>query len=405
MGAEIGTRTPPSTHPTRLSEPVMSADADPIHPRLSRRSPRFDRRHGRPRPPSPSPSPPTRSGTSLAFPSLFLLPLLASCGGAPEAPPPPPGPAPVRVTAVVEEVLTRPVSAPGTLGPQEAVPLSFSVGGVLLNVAVDEGDRVVAGQILASLDPIEIDAAVARARSSAEKAERDVARMTRLHADSVIPLAQLQDAQTGVELARAELEAALFNRRYAVITAPAAGTILRRASDAGARVLGGTPVLVLGTGKGGVLFRAGLPDRDHARVRTGDHATVHFAAHPGRTFTGRVERLGAAADPGTGSYAVEVLLADGVDLPTGLVGRVEIQPAASAPMAVIPVEALLDADGARGRVLALSPDGSRVQLRSVTIALMQGGRVGVSDGLEGVGSVVTAGGAWLNDGDPVRVTP
>ncbi|MGH7545659.1 MAG: efflux RND transporter periplasmic adaptor subunit, partial [Gemmatimonadota bacterium] len=156
-------------------------------------------------------------------------------------------PLPVRAAPVVEAEVSPPIVATGTLGPKEEIALSFKVGGVIERIAVDAGETVRAGATLAALDLREIGAAVARAQSAAEKAERDLARAGRLYADSVVTLAQLQDAETAAEVARADLEAARFNRRYAVITAPAAGVILRRSAEPGETVAPGATVLVLGS--------------------------------------------------------------------------------------------------------------------------------------------------------------
>ena len=360
----------------------------------------------RPRPPGlvrrSRPRPAFRISLAL---SLSLLPVLAACGG--EAAPPPDAeapPAPVRVVPVTLEAPALPVTAPATLGFRDEIPLSFSIGGVIQGIEVDQGDGVRAGQTLATLEPVEIDAAVARARSAVDKAERDLARMTRLFADSVVARASLQDAGTAAEVARAELDAALFARRDAAIRAPAPGTVVRRNADPGARLGANTPVLILGTG-GASLVRAGLVDRDVLRVRVGDDALVRFDALPGEVFAGRVERVAAAADPGTGTYPVEVALTGAAGLRSGMVGRVEIRTGAGAPVPVLPVEALLDADGSTGAVMVLSADGTRVERRTVALAWLREGRVAVTTGLEGVASVVTAGGAWLEDGAAVRVTP
>src|SRR5919197_3623090 len=97
-------------------------------------------------------------------------------------------PVAVRVAPVAVEAVARPVIATGTLGPKEEVTLSFKIGGVVGRVLVDEGRVVSAGDTLAVLDLSEIDAAVTRARSAADKAERDLSRARRLYADSVTTL-------------------------------------------------------------------------------------------------------------------------------------------------------------------------------------------------------------------------
>src|SRR6266498_4478874 len=175
----------------------------------------------------------------------------------------------VQTCALPISTITPPVIATGLLGPKEEIALSFKIGGVIARVLVDPGVRVSAGDTLAALDLSEIDAAVARAKSAADNAERDLARAQRLYADSVVTLAQLQDAETGTTAARSDLETARFNRRYALIIAPAAGVILRRDKEPGELAAPGAPVLVLGSTARGAVLRAGLADRDVVRVGLG----------------------------------------------------------------------------------------------------------------------------------------
>jgi RND family efflux transporter MFP subunit len=307
----------------------------------------------------------------------------------------------VRVAAVTVEAVAQPVVATGTLGPKEEVTLSFKIGGVAARVLADEGRVVRAGDTLAVLDLSEIDAAVMRARSAAEKAGRDLVRAQRLYADSVATLEQTQNAQTGRDVAAAELTTALFNRRYAVIVAPAAGVILRRNVEPGELISAGVPVFTLGSRARGNVLRAALADRDVVRLRLGDRAEVRFDALPDRVFEGRVREIAAAADPLTGTYRVEVGVTGATSLASGLVGTVEIRPRASQAVPLVPVEALLEADGARAVVFALSPDGQRAERRAVTI----GFRSSVTAGLDGVRTVITDGAAYLDSGTVVRVQP
>lgn len=314
-------------------------------------------------------------------------------------------PVPVSVAPVTVDRVAVPVTATGTLGPKDDVTLSFKVGGVVARVLVDEGQHVRAGQLLASLDMGEIDPAVTRARAAAEKAERDYARAQRLYADSVATLEQVENAATARDAARAELDAATFNRRYATITAPADGVILRRAVEPGELAESGSTVLVLGSKARGQVVRIGLADRDVVRIRLGDPATARFDAFPGRAFQGRVREIAAAADPMTGTYRVEVALDSAPTPASGLVGSVEIRPAADQTVALVPAEAVLEADGVRGVVYVLAKDGKHARRRAVTIAFLDGDRVAIASGLAGATSVITSGAAYLDDGGPVEVRP
>jgi RND family efflux transporter MFP subunit len=342
---------------------------------------------------------------ALAIAGAALLGCVRS--GAEEPPSAADQPSLVRAAPVTDTVLARPIVATGTVAPADEVALGFKIGGVIARIAVDAGDPVRAGQMLAALDLREIDASLAKAGSGAEKGERDLARARRLYADSVVTLAQFQDAETAAELARADLDAAAFNRRYAVIVAPASGVVLRRAAEPGENISAGATVLVVGSrgANPGNVLEVGLADRDAVSVRKGDPALARFDAMPGREFAGRVARIGAAADPVTGTYEVEIALDDAGALAAGLVGRAEIRPARGAPATLVPIEAVLEADGAEATVYALSADGTRAERRRVTVGFIDGSRVAVAAGLEGATRVLTDGAAYLDDGAAVRVAP
>ncbi len=307
----------------------------------------------------------------------------------------------VRVAPVTEATITPPVIATGVLGPKEEIALGFKIGGVIARVRVDPGASVTAGDTLAALDLSEIDAAVARAQSAAENADRDLARAKRLYVDSVVTLAQLQDAETGATAAQSDLATARFNRRYALIVAPASGVILRRDKEPGELVAPGAPVLVLGSSARGAVLRAGLADRDVVRVRLGDSAIVRFDALPDRQITGRVSEIAAAADPMTGTYRVEVRLPATVGLASGLVGRVEILTRATRPVLLVPLDALLEADNDRATLFVWT--NGHAARRAVQIAFLAGDRAAVSSGLTAGEQVITEGAAYLRDGERVAV--
>lgn len=322
---------------------------------------------------------------------------------------------PAAVTTSSNEVLVRTVpvtmnsaaveraTATGTLAAKEEMRLSFKVGGVVGKILVHEGDQVQAGQALASLDLAEIDAQVAKAQSAADQADRDLARIRNLYRDSVATLSQLEAATTGASLAKADLQTAQFNRKYATVVAPAAGTILRKLHEANEVVAPGMPVLVMKSTESGMVLRAGLADRDAVRVRVGDAATVRFDAYPGTSFTGRVSEIAPAASAGSGAYDVEVRLENGHNLATGLIGTVDIAPSRTEALRIVPIEAVIEGDGDRATVFALGPDSKTVQRKAVTVAFIREGRVAIRDGLDGVTSVVTDGAAYLTDGAAVKV--
>jgi multidrug efflux system membrane fusion protein len=319
-------------------------------------------------------------------------------------------PVPVAVASAGANDSTTWITATGTFGSRDEIPLAFKIGGVVTRVLVDEGASVQRGQILAALDLREIDAAVAKAQVAVDKAQRDQARVQRLAADSVATLAQLQDATSALEAARADLASARMNRDYAIVTAPEAGIVLQRQVTAGTTVGPGTPVLTLGGSRRGRVLRAGLPDRDALRVAVGNAATVTFDAVPDRRYNGKVVLVGRSADPRTGTYPIEVILSNADALPNGLVGQLRVMAAGRRLAITVPADALLEADRDSATVYTVHPDTTNpgrpvtfvAQAQRVSVGPIEGDRV-VITGVDPEAQIITRGAAYVSTGTRVRV--
>ncbi|NTX15702.1 efflux RND transporter periplasmic adaptor subunit [Myxococcus sp. CA051A] len=336
------------------------------------------------------------------------------------------GEAPVQVRSVpvVAEEVTRPVRASGVLAAKQELRLSFKLGGIVRQVAVDEGRSVTRGQVLAALDPSEIGPQVAQAREARDKAARDLERAKQLHEAQVATRAQLQDATTAFEVADAAWSAAAFNQRQATLVAPSNGRILRRLVEPGEVVSPGQALFQFASADGGWVVRVGLTDRDVVRVREGDAAEVSLDAYPGRTFQARVSEIASAATPGLGTAEVELELRLPKEVParvagaderggaepsprllSGLSAKARVLPSERQTVRFIPVEALLEGDGDVASVFIVNPDGRSARRQRVRVAFLssEDGRAALSEGPDVGAHVVTDGVAFLRDGQAVAV--
>ena len=349
----------------------------------------------------------TTNRTSIMIP-LIALTLLAtaSCGGAEDAPAAEAtARIPVRVVSAESRTTMPPIVLTGTLGAKEEIPLAFKIGGVVARVAVEAGQSVREGEILAELSFAEIDAQVSAAREGRDKAQRDMARAERLLADSVATRSQVEDARTQLDVTSAQLRAAEFNRQYAVIRAPASGIVLRRQLEVGQLVGPNTPLIVLRTERRGLVLRAAAADRDAVRLKAGEPASIAFDAFPDQDFSGRVERVGVSAMPTTGTYEVEITVQAGRQrLSSGLIGRATMSPRVMIAIPMIPAEALLEVDGAAASIFVLDSTGDAVHRIAVRVAFLDGAMAAISDGLPANARVVTAGATRLTEGAKVSVT-
>jgi RND family efflux transporter MFP subunit len=339
---------------------------------------------------------------------LAIPAALAACGQhKPEAAATAP-PAAVRAAIVMSASAAQQTRAVGTLAPRNELKLAFKVGGMIDAIHVDAGDVVQRGQPLAALKRAEVEASVAQAAEAVEKARRDLERAKRLQADEVATEEQVQDLGTAYKVARANLDAVRFNASFARIDAPVDGIVFERLAEAGELVQPGQPVLVLGATDSGWVVRTGLADRDAVRVDVGNPAAVTFDAFPGRVFDGKVTRIGAAADPDTGTFEIEIeVQADGARFARGLVAKVALDLAELKSVAsgatLVPVTALVEADGPQATVYVLDAQQQIARRKRVTLGPIMGEQVIVTGGLALGEHVITDGAAWLSDGRAVRV--
>jgi HlyD family secretion protein len=215
--------------------------------------------------------------------------------------------------------LTQTVTAVGTLAPVDSVDLGTVVTGRLIRVLVDVNDHVKVGQVMAEIDPEQLEAQVRQGQAQLEsaKANQVSARVTlnetQLKAERTRELAA-QGLATGDEndtaqaaLARAQAalgvaiaqttvaQASLNNAKtqlsHAVIKAPIDGIVLSRAIEPGQTVTAGfqTPVLfTLARDLGKLELSVEVDEADIAKVQEGQTATFTVDAYPGRTFPSKV---------------------------------------------------------------------------------------------------------------------
>lgn len=257
----------------------------------------------------------------------------------------------VRVGSVERRDLVASVTASGQVSPKRSVDISSDITGRIIAISVEEGDEVVGGQLLLTIDPAQYIAAVnrseaalasARASELQARANRDQAlrasdRSRRLReTDSILISAeQLEIAETNYQVAEAVLEAqrhqvtqaqaaleqAMDERSKTVITAPMEGKITRLAVEVGEVALASTfsretGLLMTISDLSVMQVDVQVDETDVVRLEFGDSAEVTIDAFPDTTFIGVITKIAqsariAAASAGADQavdYNVEITL-------------------------------------------------------------------------------------------------
>ncbi len=324
-------------------------------------------------------------------------------------------PSAVEVAAVREVAGEGGLRYSATVEPDAQVAVAFRVSGYVETVAVEEGDRVAKGTVLARIrrgDYAEklgqATASQAEAEAALAQAKSDLARAKELYAANALTKPELDGAIAAVDVNQARVsrgraaagEAGLALSDTTLI-APIDGVILRRNIERGDLGTPGTVAFVLAdTRTVKVMF--GAPDMMIGALRTGQSIDVTTESIPDRTFKGTVARIAPAADRKTRSFDVELHIDNASDeLKPGMVASLEIEKGASALLA-IPLDAVVRPKSGEGYAVFVVEDG-KAKSRSVTLGDPMGNLVALSGGLRSGEQVIVSGPALLVDGQAVRV--
>jgi RND family efflux transporter MFP subunit len=338
--------------------------------------------------------------------SLCLMILLAGCDASPPA-------APVEDPRIAVSIAAaRPadggtrIVASGRLERKRSMTLSFRIPGVLRRLSVDAGDAVRVGQSIAEIDATQVESKMQQARADLAKAERDLARDAPLATQGWVSPSRLADRETAVALARANMNNAGFDRRWASLRAPATGVVLQRHAQAGEVVQPGTPIVTMADERSALVLRASLSDKERVQVRLGQAAQVRFGALGNEMFTGTVTQLDAAADARTGVFVAEVSIANDSRLKTGFVGEAQFNVSggdASGNSQRVPAEAVFEVNAGKGFVFILTTDRKKTLKQPIQFMGFDGDDALVR-GLAAGQLVVTAGGGFVTDGARINIT-
>ncbi|WP_294768162.1 efflux RND transporter periplasmic adaptor subunit [uncultured Rhodoferax sp.] len=294
--------------------------------------------------------------------------------------------------------------------------LGFRVAGKLVRRAVELGQTVKAGQVLAQLDPqdYKLAAEAARAQVAAAATNRDLAaadfkRFKELRDQNFISGAELERRETTLKAAQAQLDQAQAQLNsqgnqasYTTLVADMSGVVTAVNAEPGQVVSAGAPVVQIAQdGPRDVVFA--VPEDKVAMIKAGSSVDVKVWASK-TVVKGVVREVAASADPVTRTFTVKVGLDAKDALPLGTTVSVVPQALDRSGVQVIklPTSALVQS-GKATAVWVLDTGSMTVKLQTITVATADGNEVVVAGGLTPGAQVVTAGVHVLSPGQKVTI--
>lgn len=248
---------------------------------------------------------------------------------------------PVKTKTVSQQQVSFPINSSGKISAHTESKLSFKTSGIIQQIIANEGDKVKKGQLLARLNMNEIEAAVLQAKAAVAKSIRDFNRAEALYIDTVATLERMQNAQTALDVANANLNIAEYNRKFSSIYAPEEGIIMRKFQEQNELTLAGTPVFLFATTQKNWKLSIGLSDKEVVKLAIGDSASIVLDAWPNKNIPGKISQIGNAPGWRSGLYEVEISIsAPNLNIKPGFFANAKIYPSETTNCYLIPVDAI-----------------------------------------------------------------
>ncbi|MFK7887441.1 MAG: efflux RND transporter periplasmic adaptor subunit [Gammaproteobacteria bacterium] len=316
---------------------------------------------------------------------------------------------PVRVAVVTQSADVRTRAFSGVSQSTQASRMSFQVSGSVVELPVQVGDRLAAGQMIARLNPSTYDlqvqqaeASLAQATASQRNADANYSRVKGLYANANASRNDLDSARASFESAEAQVQSARkarqiaqLNRSYTRLDAANDCTVASVDVELNENVNAGAQVAKVNCGAG-IEIRLGIPESLIGDFEQKMPAIIKFSALGDREYLGEVTEVGVASGASAATYPVVVTLLDsGADIRPSMAAEVtfEFSVGAASGAFVIPASAVINDE--RGRFVFIaepSADGqATIRRRQVEVGELTERGIQIRDGLSLGERVVTAG--------------
>lgn len=344
-----------------------------------------------------------RAGLALVLAASLVL-VLTACGGsgsdaAAQEGERQPDAVPVETAMVGRREIAASYSGTATLEAVNEAQVVSKTSGVLLELMVEEGDAVRAGQVLARLDPDRKGLALAQAQSQLQKLQSEYARSQELFARQLVSADQHERLRAELDIQRSAVDIARLEVSYTRITAPIDGVIAVREVRLGNLVQPNQSLFrIVDTATLEAVLN--VPERELATMRMGLPVSMQVDAVPNQRFEGRVARVSPVVDSGSGTFRVTTEFTSQGVLRPGMFGRVGVVHDQRADVLSVPRSALIEGDGMTS-VFAVRDDTA---VRTpVELGYINGTFAEIRGGIEEGTQVVTVGKVTLRDGSRVQV--
>lgn len=283
----------------------------------------------------------------------------------------------------------------GTIEAQATVSLSFSNGGLITSLPLNEGQKARKGQLLGKLDSQTAQSSYNAARSTLEQAEDGYKRAQKVYEQGSLPEVKWIEIQSKVEQARAMEQIAKKSLNDCNLYAPFSGMVGSYLLEEGSNALPMQPVMTF-LNIDTVIVKFSVPENEISSVQLGDELSIVVAALDYKQFSCHITEKGVAANTLSHSYTVKASIANkDYSLLPGMVSKVLYGPSSEEQTLNIPANIIQT--GSQGYYVWINDNGI-AKRQNVKVGNYVGDNVIIKEGLKIGQQIITEGYLKLSDG-------
>jgi len=287
----------------------------------------------------------------------------------------------------------------GTFDPYRQNTIGSDASGKIIRLAIEEGDRVKQGQLIAKIDDEMLQLQLQNAEISIEGQKNDDNRYTTLQKENAIAGVQVEKTKLGLRSAEVQKKQLQKQVRSTSITAPFSGVITKKMVDLGSVIGPGTQLVEL-TDISSLKLTVSVPERDIMKFKLGQQVNVFCDIYGKKAFAGKVTYINVQADKAH-NFKVQITVKNtGADqIMAGMYGSVKLTNNQSKTGLAIPRKALVGSS--KDPKVYVVQNGKAV-LTSFTAGTSDGEFIEVVSGLTKNDVIVVKGQINLQNNAPVK---
>lgn len=286
----------------------------------------------------------------------------------------------------------------GTFEPNRQNTIGADIGGKIIDLSVEEGDRIARGSVIAKIDDEMLQLQLENADIGLEGQRNDDSRYSNLAKENAVAGVQVEKTKLGLRAAEVQKKQIQKQIRNTTIKAPYSGVVTKKMVDIGSVVGPGTPVIEL-TDISTLKLTVSVPERDVMKFSLGQQVKVYVDIYDDNAFFGKVTNINVQADRAH-NFRIQITVKNqgANQIMAGMYGSVKLNNNQSVTRLSVPRKALV---GSSKNPKVYVIRNGKARLVSFTAGTSDGEYMEVVSGLSKNDRIVVKGQVNLQDNSPV----